>query len=142
MRFAERHDVPNLYVVDGSVFPSSSEKNPTLTIMALAARTADHISDRFQKGRDLMKSRREALKIIGAVGVTCAFPFSANELYGQHVHPSGEAATQEAKPPRLPRDSSPRPQLLVISRLTDLIIPPTDTPGAAAAGVPHTSIWW
>jgi choline dehydrogenase-like flavoprotein len=44
------HDVPNLYVVDGSVFPSSSEKNPTLTIMALAARTADHISDRFKQG--------------------------------------------------------------------------------------------
>jgi choline dehydrogenase-like flavoprotein len=44
------HDVPNLYVVDGSVFPSSSEKNPTLTIMALAARTADNISDRFRKG--------------------------------------------------------------------------------------------
>ena len=54
-----------------------------------------------------MKSRREALKIIGAVGVTCAFPFSANELYGQHVHPSGEAAFQEVSPP-LPRDSSPR----------------------------------
>ena len=48
--FCRTHDVPNLYVVDGSVFPSSSEKNPTLTIMALAARTADHISDRFQKG--------------------------------------------------------------------------------------------
>jgi len=44
------HDVPNLYVVDGSVFPSSSEKNPTLTIMALAARSADHISDRLRKG--------------------------------------------------------------------------------------------
>jgi hypothetical protein len=83
-----------------------------------------------------MKSRREALKIIGAVGVTCAFPFSANELYGQHVHPSGEAAFQEAKPPSAPRFFAPA-ELLVISRLTDLIIPPTETPGAAAAGVPQ-----
>ena len=48
--YCRSHDVPNLYVVDGSVFPSSSEKNPTLTIMALAARAADNISDRFQKG--------------------------------------------------------------------------------------------
>ena len=83
-----------------------------------------------------MKSRREALKIIGAVGVTCAFPFSANELYGQHVHPSGEAAFQEDKPSSAPRFFTPA-ELLVISRLTDLIIPPTETPGAAAAGVPQ-----
>ncbi|MGC2656488.1 MAG: GMC family oxidoreductase [Bryobacteraceae bacterium] len=48
--FCRSHDVPNLYVVDASVFPSSSEKNPTLTIMALAARTAEHISDRLKKG--------------------------------------------------------------------------------------------
>ena len=85
-----------------------------------------------------MKSRREALKIIGAVGVTCAFPFSANELYGQHVHPAGEEAHQQMKPdaPYAPRFFSPA-ELLVISRLTDLIIPPTDTPGGAAAGVPQ-----
>jgi choline dehydrogenase-like flavoprotein len=44
------HDVPNLYVVDGSVFPSASEKNPTHTIMALAVRAAGHIADRMQKG--------------------------------------------------------------------------------------------
>jgi choline dehydrogenase-like flavoprotein len=44
------HDVPNLYVVDGSVFPSASEKNPTHTIMALAARTAEHIADRMKRG--------------------------------------------------------------------------------------------
>jgi choline dehydrogenase-like flavoprotein len=44
------HDVPNLYVVDGSVFPSASEKNPTHTIMALAARVADNIADRMKKG--------------------------------------------------------------------------------------------
>jgi choline dehydrogenase-like flavoprotein len=44
------HDVPNLYVVDGSVFPSASEKNPTHTIMALAARAADHIAARLKRG--------------------------------------------------------------------------------------------
>ncbi len=48
--FCRTHDVPNLYVVDGSVFPSASEKNPTHTIMALAARTAEHIASRFKKG--------------------------------------------------------------------------------------------
>ncbi len=44
------HDVRNLYVVDGSVFPSASEKNPTHTIMALAARTADRIAETLRKG--------------------------------------------------------------------------------------------
>jgi choline dehydrogenase-like flavoprotein len=48
--FCQSHDVPNLYVVDGSVFPSASEKNPTHMIMALAARTAAHIAERFRKG--------------------------------------------------------------------------------------------
>jgi choline dehydrogenase-like flavoprotein len=44
------HDVANLYVVDGSVFPSASEKNPTHTIMALAVRAAEHIAGRVQRG--------------------------------------------------------------------------------------------
>lgn len=37
------HDVPNLYVMDGSFMPSSGAMNPALTIMAQALRTADHI---------------------------------------------------------------------------------------------------
>ena len=48
--YCQSHDVKNLFVVDGSVFPSASEKNPTHTIMALAARTAEHIAGRLKKG--------------------------------------------------------------------------------------------
>lgn len=37
------HDVPNLFVVDGSVFVTSAAVNPTSTIQAIALRSADHI---------------------------------------------------------------------------------------------------
>jgi choline dehydrogenase-like flavoprotein len=37
------HDVPNLYICDGSVFPTSTAVNPSLTIQAIAARAADRI---------------------------------------------------------------------------------------------------
>jgi len=36
--------VPNLYITDGSVLPTQGSANPALTIMALAARCADHLS--------------------------------------------------------------------------------------------------
>ncbi len=36
-------DVPNLFVCDGSVFVTSSGVNPSLTIQAIAARTADYL---------------------------------------------------------------------------------------------------
>ena len=42
------HDVDNLYVVDGSVFPSSSAVNPALTIVANALRVADHLKGRLR----------------------------------------------------------------------------------------------
>ncbi len=41
------HDVENLYVVDGSFFPSSSAVNPALTIMANALRVGDRILGRL-----------------------------------------------------------------------------------------------
>jgi choline dehydrogenase-like flavoprotein len=36
--------VPNLYITDGSVLPTQGSANPALTIMALAARAADHLA--------------------------------------------------------------------------------------------------
>ncbi|SRR5579883_169226 len=41
------HDIDNLYVVDGSFFPSNSGVNPTLTIIANALRVGDHLIERF-----------------------------------------------------------------------------------------------
>ncbi|HEY4492342.1 MAG TPA: GMC family oxidoreductase [Acidobacteriota bacterium] len=41
------HDLDNLYVVDGSFFPSSGAVNPALTIMANALRVGDHILERL-----------------------------------------------------------------------------------------------
>jgi choline dehydrogenase-like flavoprotein len=41
--FGRSHDVPNLFVVDSSFFPSSAAVNPALTIAAQALRAADHI---------------------------------------------------------------------------------------------------
>ena len=45
------HDLENLYVVDGSFFPSSAAVNPALTIMANALRVGDHILDRIGVAR-------------------------------------------------------------------------------------------
>lgn len=42
-RWNRAHDVPNLYVVDGSCFVTSTGVNPTSTIVALALRAAEHL---------------------------------------------------------------------------------------------------
>ncbi|WP_235857669.1 GMC family oxidoreductase [Paenibacillus albiflavus] len=47
--FCQSHDVPNLFICDASVFVTSSGVNPTNTIMAIAARTADYIIDKASK---------------------------------------------------------------------------------------------
>ena len=44
------HDVPNLFVGDGSVFVTGAGLNPALTISALATRTAEGIVSSFKRG--------------------------------------------------------------------------------------------
>jgi choline dehydrogenase-like flavoprotein len=48
--FGQAHDVPNLFVSDGSVMTSGAAANPTLTIIALALRQADHIERQMKAG--------------------------------------------------------------------------------------------
>lgn len=45
--FGRAHEVPNLFVSDGSVFTTGAAANPTLTIVALAIRQADHIAEQM-----------------------------------------------------------------------------------------------
>ena len=48
--FQQTHDVANLFVMDGSSFPSGGWSNPTLTMMALAVRSTDNLLDRLRRG--------------------------------------------------------------------------------------------
>jgi choline dehydrogenase-like flavoprotein len=48
--FNQMHEVKNVFVVDGSAFTTASEKNPTLTILALAWRATDYLGAEIKKG--------------------------------------------------------------------------------------------
>lgn len=47
-RHCRIHGMDNLYVAGSSVFPTCGSANPTLTIVALTLRLADHLKERFQ----------------------------------------------------------------------------------------------
>ncbi len=77
--------------------------------------------------------RRSVLKIFGAIGATCAYPFASDELFGQeteHHHPP--SAPPAVALPRFLNEGD----FATLSCITDLIIPATDSPGAVGAAVP------
>jgi len=49
-QWCQTHDVKNLFLTDGAPFVSNADKNPTLTIMALAWRAADRLAAELKKG--------------------------------------------------------------------------------------------
>jgi choline dehydrogenase-like flavoprotein len=48
-KWGQTHDVKNLFVSDGSQFTTGGAENPTLTIVSLAIRQAEHIADQMGK---------------------------------------------------------------------------------------------
>jgi gluconate 2-dehydrogenase gamma chain len=75
--------------------------------------------------------RRKVLKLFGAIGATCAYPFAGDELYGQTAHEHANFVPQSQG--RFLNDAD----FKTIARITDLIIPSTETAGAIQAGVPE-----
>lgn len=49
-KWCQAHEVKNLFVADAASFVSNPDKNPTLTICALAWRTCDYLADLMKKG--------------------------------------------------------------------------------------------
>src|SRR5690606_6145216 len=49
--FNQSHDVPNLFVTDGSSLASSAWQNPSLTFMALTARACAYAVEQLKAGR-------------------------------------------------------------------------------------------
>ncbi len=76
--------------------------------------------------------RRSVLKIMGAIGATCAYPYAGDELFAQV--PSEH---QHAAPAHEIGRFLNEPDFRAISRIADLIIPETNTPAASGAGVPQ-----
>ena len=50
-RYNQAHDVPNLFITDGSAMASSGCQNPWLTYMALSARAAHHAAQFLKEGK-------------------------------------------------------------------------------------------
>lgn len=57
-KFGRTHDVPNLFICDGSILPTQGSANPGLTIQALAARTADYL---IAQGTDVFQTNKRPL---------------------------------------------------------------------------------
>ncbi|MHB0913747.1 MAG: GMC family oxidoreductase [Armatimonadota bacterium] len=49
-QWCRSHEVPNLFICDGSVFVTGGAVNPSLTIQAIATRTAEHIKESARRG--------------------------------------------------------------------------------------------
>jgi hypothetical protein len=50
-KYLQSHDIPNLFISDGSAMTSAACQNPSLTYMALSAKAANHAADFYEAGK-------------------------------------------------------------------------------------------
>ena len=50
-KWAQAHDVPNLFVTDGACMSSCATQNPSLTYMAITARSVDYAVKQIKEGK-------------------------------------------------------------------------------------------
>jgi hypothetical protein len=82
-KFGQAHDVKNLFISDGSQFTSGAACNPTLTIVSLAIRQADHIAGAMQR-KEIYFQKTEAAR---SGTDRAAFPLrSDGNLFGRVEH--------------------------------------------------------
>ena len=58
-KFGRTHDIANLFICDGSIMPTQGSANPGLTIMSLAARTADYL---IKQGSEIFESNKRDME--------------------------------------------------------------------------------
>jgi choline dehydrogenase-like flavoprotein len=90
-RNCRAHEVDNLYVVDGSFFPSSGAVNPALTIMANALRVGDHLLERLGASREA-QTAAQAGDTAGASKVDLAHATATATASGRPAIPAGVTA--------------------------------------------------
>ena len=157
-RWGRAHDVPNLFIVDGSLFVTSAAVNPTTTIQALALRTADYIKRRGRRryGRQVTYRGR------GALPVTCNLlrrsePVTAhddqtadNEAPPSRPSPGrSRSAVTSSKRPGADADSSDArvlsdEQRALLVAVLDTVVPPRDGlagAGGLGVGAPSSGRW-
>ena len=71
--FGQTHDIDNLFVSDGSQFPTSTSENPTLTIVALALRQAEYLAMAQNAQVGLAQANLyPSFSLSGSLGLTAA----------------------------------------------------------------------
>ena len=102
-KFGRTHDIPNLFVCDGSILPTQGSANPGLTIQALAARTADYLIKQgdaifYSNRRDLNEPgiRYDSKPALHAVQRESSYRLTPKEFSGAKSR--AQESTSEYKP--------------------------------------------
>ncbi|MEV8112372.1 gluconate 2-dehydrogenase subunit 3 family protein [Pseudarthrobacter oxydans] len=133
--WCQAHDVDNLFILDGSSFPTATGVNPTPLMMANAWRCAEKIAATPGIGKHSAADTSKRPK-------TTARPYlpqNGGRLDSDEIHPTSKAAWRTTIPPIDP-DSTERlffdeHEWATVEAATARIMPSDHQPGAREAGV-------